>query len=68
MQKFILPHMRKNGVRGHTELNHGPIGLQPIALPLSYTPDLRKASSVANSCSAHEKSRHVKIIRVQARF
>ena len=24
--------------REHTELNHGPIGLQPIALPLSYTP------------------------------
>ena len=24
--------------RGHTDLNHGPIGLQPIALPLSYTP------------------------------
>ena len=27
---------RKN--RGHWELNPGPIGLQPIALPLSYTP------------------------------
>ena len=27
----------KNIDRGHTELNHGPIGLQPIALPLSYT-------------------------------
>ena len=26
--------------RGHTDLNHGPIGLQPIALPLSYTPFL----------------------------
>ena len=25
--------------RGHTDLNHGPIGLQPIALPLSYIPD-----------------------------
>ena len=24
--------------RGHTDLNHGPIGLQPIALPLSYIP------------------------------
>ena len=24
--------------RGHWELNPGPIGLQPIALPLSYTP------------------------------
>ena len=25
--------------RGHTDLNHGPIGLQPIALPLSYIPN-----------------------------
>ena len=24
--------------RGHTDLNHGPIGLQLIALPLSYIP------------------------------
>ncbi len=24
--------------RGHTDLNHGPIGLQPTALPLSYIP------------------------------
>ena len=24
--------------RGHSELNQGPIGLQPIALPLSYIP------------------------------
>ena len=28
----------KKEVRGHTDLNHGPIGLQPIALPLSYIP------------------------------
>ena len=28
----------KNSLRGHTDLNHGPIGLQPIALPLSYIP------------------------------
>ena len=28
----------KKYVRGHTDLNHGPIGLQPIALPLSYIP------------------------------
>ena len=26
--------------RGHTDLNHGPIGLQPIALPLSYIPNV----------------------------
>ena len=30
----------KKYVRGHTDLNHGPIGLQPIALPLSYIPKL----------------------------
>lgn len=24
--------------RAHTDLNHGPIDLQSIALPLSYTP------------------------------
>ena len=29
---------KKKEVRGHTDLNHGPIGLQPIALPLSYIP------------------------------
>ena len=28
----------KKYFRGHTDLNHGPIGLQPIALPLSYIP------------------------------
>ena len=28
--------------RGHTDLNHGPIGLQPIALPLSYIPSLTR--------------------------
>ena len=26
--------------RGHPDLNRGPIDLQSIALPLSYTPDL----------------------------
>ena len=31
--------MRAKNVRGHTDLNHGPIGLQPIALPLSYIPN-----------------------------
>ncbi len=24
--------------KGHSDLNQGPIGLQPIALPLSYIP------------------------------
>ena len=34
--------------RGHTDLNHGPIGLQPIALPLSYIPNT--LSSSAQEC------------------
>ena len=33
---FLL--WQKACCRGHTDLNHGPIGLQPIALPLSYIP------------------------------
>ena len=32
--------MRFTKLRAHTELNHGPIDLQSIALPLSYTPGL----------------------------
>ena len=40
--------MLKN-LRGHTDLNHGPIGLQPIALPLSYIPLLEVSWS--NVCS-----------------
>ena len=32
--------LKKKLVRGHTELNHGPIDLQSIALPLSYTPSV----------------------------
>ena len=35
--------LKKKYFRGHTDLNHGPIGLQPIALPLSYTPGLSKS-------------------------
>ena len=35
----------KKDIRGHTELNHGPIDLQSIALPLSYTPTLGKVST-----------------------
>ena len=31
---------KKKDCRGHTDLNHGPIDLQSIALPLSYTPAL----------------------------
>ena len=32
------PVPKAKSYRGHTDLNHGPIGLQPIALPLSYIP------------------------------
>ena len=42
MLLLILQFALKKYFRGHTDLNHGPIGLQPIALPLSYTPWLRK--------------------------
>ena len=36
MQQDTIGRSKVN--RGHTDLNHGPIGLQPIALPLSYIP------------------------------
>ena len=39
---------RKNFLRGHSDLNQGPIGLQPIALPLSYTPNWQQLLS--NKC------------------
>ena len=32
----LFLYKQKKLLRGHTDLNHGPIGLQPIALPLSY--------------------------------
>ena len=35
---FLSSSSAKGNFRGHTDLNHGPIGLQPIALPLSYIP------------------------------
>ena len=35
-----LKKVEKKYLRGHSDLNQGPIGLQPIALPLSYTPEL----------------------------
>ena len=36
--KHAQKYKCQKNVRGHTDLNHGPIGLQPIALPLSYIP------------------------------
>ncbi len=42
--KKVLPKIE----RGHTDLNHGPIGLQPIALPLSYIP--RTCSVCVQEC------------------
>ena len=39
-------------LRGHTELNHGPLDLQSNALPLSYTPaDAEKAQISKNKSS-----------------
>ena len=35
--KILNLYLQKN-IRGHTELNHGPLDLQSNALPLSYTP------------------------------
>ena len=40
---------KKYILRGHSDLNQGPIGLQPIALPLSYTPNWQFKSS--NKCT-----------------
>ena len=38
--------VRQKTFRGHTDLNHGPIGLQPIALPLSYIPKLNNSFKI----------------------
>ena len=35
---FFLFGKQQKKVRAHSDLNQGPIGLQPIALPLSYRP------------------------------
>ena len=40
-EKCINPLLEKKklfSIRGHSELNQGPAGLQPDALPLSYIP------------------------------
>ena len=41
-------------LRGHTELNHGPLDLQSNALPLSYTPsdvmDTVRRNLIQNVC------------------
>ena len=44
----------KKNFRGHTDLNHGPIGLQPIALPLSYIPNTRNV--LENLTSAYNST------------
>ena len=58
--------------RGHTELNHGPIDLQSIALPLSYTPrqkvnrtlnKMYSLFSIMHSCSASGNA-HTQIIKI----
>ena len=43
----------KNCLRGHTDLNHGPIGLQPIALHTELYP-LRQSQGVATWPEAKE--------------
>ena len=43
---------KKKKSRGHTDLNHGPIGLQPIALPLSYIPTVRGESKAGSYCKS----------------
>ena len=44
--------VKKKKSRGHTDLNHGPIGLQPIALPLSYIPTARVESKAGSYCKS----------------
>ena len=45
-------------MRGHTDLNHGPIDLQSIALPLSYTPRMKNAGpSNAYTTAVHSNVR-----------
>ena len=52
--------------RGHTDLNHGPIGLQPIALPLSYIPtwwqSVQKRKAGSHDVMISESSSGKKII------
>ena len=43
----------KNSLRGHTDLNHGPIGLQPIALHTELYP-LRQSQGLATWPEAKE--------------
>ena len=35
---ILIENIQKKNGRAHSELNQGPIDLQSIALPLSYTP------------------------------
>ena len=37
IEKYLLKR-KKDFLRGHSDLNQGPIDLQSIALPLSYIP------------------------------
>ena len=47
-------------VRGHTELNHGPLDLQSNALPLSYTPSYIMRSF----CNIHILIRIIESLKV----
>ena len=39
---WVIVRLWAKKPRGHSELNQGPAGLQPDALPLSYIPNLIK--------------------------
>ncbi len=39
VQPWLEEEKKKGSVRGHPDLNQGPLDLQSNALPLSYTPN-----------------------------
>ena len=54
---FTIP---KKGMRGHSDLNQGPIDLQSIALPLSYTPEAA-LEAAAELTQTKYQTRHLEI-------
>ena len=57
--RFVEHRVTQKVFRGHTDLNHGPIGLQPIALPLSYIP--KHENCILNQCLCHLPSHSTRI-------
>ena len=49
--------------RGHTDLNHGPIGLQPIALPLSYIPSSILCPELQYTLKVYVTDSNLEIVR-----